>query len=70
MSYWFAYRVAADRNGNRPGAAILEGPFESYHHAKSVKVGIRGYDMEKTAIFPADKKEEAEKHLKLETWMV
>jgi len=70
LSYWFAYRVAASGNSGRPGAAILQGPFESYNAAKSVKVSIRGSDMEKTSIFPADTKEAAEKKINLETWMV
>ena len=70
LSYWFAYRVF-DRNIDiNPGAEILEGPFESYELAKSEKIKIRGSDMQKTSIFPAASKNDAEIHLPNETWMV
>jgi hypothetical protein len=70
LSYWFAYRVSASSSGGNPGAAVLEGPFETNNAAKSEKESIRGWDMEKTAIFTAETKGAAQKQLDLETWMV
>lgn len=70
MSYWFAYRVFNPKIDINPGGAVLEGPFDSYELAKSVKLKIHGSDMQKTSIFPAASKIEAEAHLPKETWMV
>jgi len=70
LSYWFAYRVFDQRIDINPGCAILEGPFESYELAKSEKLKIRGSDMQKTSIFTAASKSEAQAHLPKETWMV
>lgn len=70
MSYWFAYRVYDSNIDLKPGSPILEGPFESYEEAKKEKVSIRGSDMQKTSIFPAENKLEAKEFLKKETWMV
>ena len=69
MNYWFAYRVFARGIDLSPGAEILKGPFESYQDAKSVKSSMRGSDLQKTSIFPADSREEAIDKLKFETWM-
>jgi len=70
MDYWFAYRVFDRSIDISPGSEILEGPFDSYEKAKKVKVSIRGSDMQKTSIFKASSKSEAESKLKNETWMV
>ncbi len=70
MSYWFAYRVNDKNIDISPGSAIIEGPFESYDKAKKIKENIRGSDMEKTSIFKAESKLDAEEKLKKETWMV
>lgn len=66
MSYWFGYRVF---HQNNPGAEILEGPFNTYEAAKAVKQSIRGSDMQKTSIFPANSREDAAEKMKYETWM-
>ena len=70
MDYWFAYRVFDKSIDISPGSGILEGPFDLYEEAKKVKVSIRGSDMQKTSIFKASSKSEAESKLKNETWMV
>lgn len=71
MSYWFAYRVYHKEIDLNPGSPILEGPFDTYKDAKKEKEkeNIRGNDMQKTAIFPAENREEAEMKLAKETWM-
>lgn len=70
LFHWFAHRVF-DRNIDiEQGDAILEGPFVSYELAKSEKLKIRGSDIQKTPIFPAASKNDAEIHLLKETWMV
>jgi hypothetical protein len=70
LSYWFAYRVFDKEIELEPGAAILEGPFETYDAAKSQKQSYRGSDMQKKSIFQAASKEDAEKHISKETWTV
>lgn len=70
LSYWFAYRVYQKGIDLEPGTPVLEGPFKSYESAKQEKESIRGSDMQKTSIFPADSKEKAEEKLPGETWMV
>jgi hypothetical protein len=70
MSYWFAFRVYQKGVDLEPRSPVLEGPFKTYQDAKKEKVSIRGGDMQKTSIFPAESKEEAENRLAGETWMV
>lgn len=70
MNYWFAYRVFNSDIDKSPGDAVLEGPFDSHEQAKSVKLKIQGFDMQKTSIFPANSKSEAEAQVLKETWMV
>lgn len=70
MSYWFAYRVYQKGIDLKPGSPVLEGPFQTYQDAKKLKESIRGGDIQKTSIFPADSKEQAEMKLAVETWIV
>lgn len=69
MSYWFAYGVFDKQIDLKPGAAVLEGPFQSYDDAKSKKLRCRGSDLQKTSIFPAASKEDAERQIANETWI-
>lgn len=70
LSYWFAYRVFDKKIDLKPGAAVLEGPYQTYDQAKAKKLSCRGSDLQKTSIFPAASKEDAEKQIARETWMV
>lgn len=56
--HWVGYRVV-ELDGSNPGRPCLLGPFNSYHEAKKAKEGNRARDMEHTAVFTADSKEEA-----------
>lgn len=67
MSYWFAFRVYQKGVDLEPCSPVLEGPFETYLDAKKEKMSIRGGDIQKTSIFPAESKEEAENQLARET---
>lgn len=70
LSYWFAYRVFDEKIDLTSGAAVLEGLFQTYDQAKEKKLSYRGSDLQKTSIFPAASKEDAEKQIARETWMV
>ncbi|HAR95006.1 MAG TPA: hypothetical protein DCR97_03440 [Deltaproteobacteria bacterium] len=70
MSYWFGYRAYNKDIDLLPGAGILEGPFDSYDAAKRKKESIRGNDIQKTSIFPAEDKEQAYEKIANETWMI
>jgi nicotinamide mononucleotide (NMN) deamidase PncC len=70
MAYWFAYRVFDTKIDVKPGSAILEGPFVTYEEAKSKKLQLRGSDLQKTSVFSAATKEEAEAQIARESWMI
>lgn len=70
MSYWFAYRVFDKNIDLQPGSAVLEGPFETYDKAKLEKLSCRGSDLQKTSIFSAPSKKDAEKQIAKETWTI
>jgi hypothetical protein len=70
LSYWFAYRVFDKQIDLEPGASVLEGPFPTYDEAKTRKLSRLGADLQKTSIFSAASREDAEEHIGVETWMV
>ena len=70
MNYWFAYRVFDKQIDLIPGASVLEGPFPTYDEAKLRKLSRRGADLQKTSIFPAASREDAERMIENETWMI
>lgn len=70
MSYWFAYRVFDKNIDIDPGAPVLNGPYKTYDEAKSKKLSYSGSDLQKTSIFSAVSKEDAEKKIESEKWIV
>lgn len=70
LSYWFAYRVFDEQIDLEPGAPVLEGPFPTYDEAKAQKLSYRGTDLQKTSVFFAASRVDAEKQIEIETWMV
>ena len=70
LSYWFAIRVFDKKIDLKLGVPVLEGPFELYDEAESKKRYYVGTDIQKTPIFQAASKEDAEKHVEEETWVI
>ncbi|MBI5874958.1 MAG: hypothetical protein HZB81_03795 [Deltaproteobacteria bacterium] len=70
MKYWFAYRVFDASVDQKPQSSVVRGPFDTYQKAKSEKMMLRGADIQKTAIFQAVSREDAEAIAENETYMI
>jgi hypothetical protein len=67
MSYWYGYRVV-ELDSSNPGTKCISDPFQTYEDAKRDKQKNRASDMQHTAIFEAENKQQAMVQLEKETF--